>query len=288
MNIQGQPQKYGHLIVAGGTIIALIGFFFLPYVTMSSTTSPSSSSPQVYSAIQAASIQGFIWLEALLAAGILLIALLLAYSHNPFGMSQVALDKQVQRGIYTVIGVGLVSLLLQYVLMTTIPGAIVGMFSSNSPSITTSISSSVKNVAMGYNTGSWFYLVGMLAVIGGAVYALRAVRPAYAAQGQPSSYIPPTQYSQMNQQNQQNQQMPWQQPPSASPYQQNWQQPSAQPQPPQSAWQAPQEQYPPTQQAWQQPQQPQPPTQNPPTERTWPQQPPQQPYPPYPPSSTGQ
>src|SRR5579859_6666947 len=89
VNIQGQSQKYGHLIVVGGTIIALIGFLFLPYVTMSSTAASSSSSPFsslgitslpfTMSAIQAASYQGFTWLEALLAAGILLIALLLAY-----------------------------------------------------------------------------------------------------------------------------------------------------------------------------------------------------------------
>ena len=249
MNTQKQPQKYGNLIAAGGTVIALIGFFFLPYVTMSSTASASASStPLILSAIEAASVQGFIWLEALLAAGILLIALLLAFSHNPFGMSQLALDKQVQRGAYTIIGVSVVSLLLQYVLMTTIPGQMVGMYSSNIPGFTSETSTFVKTTATAYNVGSWFFLLGMLAVIGGAVYASGIIRPALATQiqGQPSSpYTQPAQDSQMPWQ------QPAQQPPSAPAptYQQDWQSPV---QSPQQAWQQPQNQYPPQQQ-WQPP-----------------------------------
>ena len=264
MNIQGQKQKYGHLIVAGGALIALIGFFFLPYVTMSSKAATSSSAPPlILSAIQAAAIEGFIWLDALLAVGILLLALQLAYSRNPFGMSQMALAKQVQRGIYIIIGVGVVSLLLQYILMTTIPGQYVGMVSSNTPGFSSEINSFVADVAMSYNTGSWFFLVGMLAVIGGGVYVLMQMRPAQVAPA--PSYVPPAQYPQMNQQNAQS--------PSAPTYQQNWQDP-AQSQPTQYS----QGQYP-NQQQWQQP-----PAGYPPTQQSWP---PQQPQPPYPPSSQG-
>lgn len=275
MNIQGQPRKYGHLIVAGGTVIALIGFLFLPYVTMSSTTADSSSQsfssegiaslPFTMSAIRAASYQGFIWLEALLAVGLLLTALLLAYSRNPFGMSKVALDKQVQRGVYALIGVGVVSLLLQYVLTSGIPGALMSMTTITSDAGATPQASPA--VAMDYSAGSWFYVVGMLAVIGGATYVLMQMRPAQVAPA--ASYVPPAQYPQMNQQNAQPQ------PPSAPPYQQNWQDP-AQSQPTQLS----QGQYP-NQQQWQQPQ---PPTGYPPTQQAWP---PQQPQPPYPPTSQG-
>lgn len=263
MNTQTQSQKYGNLIAAGGTVIALIGFLFMPYVTMSSTASAQAASqPLVLSALQAASIQGFIWLEALLAAGVLLVSLLLAFSHNPFGMSAVSLDKQIQRGAYTLIGVSVASLLLQFVLMTTIPGQFVGMFSSDTPGFSSGTNSFVSTTAMSYNAGSWFYLLGMLVVIGGAVYALGLIRtaPATQAQGfaQPSS---PYQQPQMPyEQPAQNPQMPWQQqvqqPPAAPGYQQqDWQSP-AQPiqpvQPQQPSWQQPQDQYPPQQQ-WQSP-----------------------------------
>lgn len=261
MNTQSQSQKYGNLIAAGGTVIALIGFLFMPYVTMSSTASAQAASqPLVLTAIQAASIQGFIWLEALLAAGVLLVALLLAFSRNPFGMSQVTLDKQMQRGAYTLIGVSVVSLLLQFVVMTTIPGQMVGMLSSNTPGFSSGASSFVSTTAMSYNVGSWFYLLGMLAVIGGAVYALGLIRTAPATQAQGVGQ-PPLPYAQPQMpyaQPPQNPQMPWQQPvqqpvqqPPAAPgyQQQDWQQPQAQP--PQQNWQ-PQDQYPPQQQ-WQQP-----------------------------------
>jgi hypothetical protein len=271
VNTQNQSQKYGNLIAAGGTVIALIGFLFMPYVTMSSTASPqAAATPLVLSALQAASIQGFIWLEALLATGILLVALLLAFSHNPFGMSQVPLAQQIQRGAYTLIGVSVVSLLLQFVLMTTIPGQMIGMYSTNEPGFSSATSSFVSTTAMGYNVGSWFYLLGMLAVIGGAVYALGLIRTAPATQaqgvGQPASpYAQPAQNPQMPYaQPPQNPQMPWQQPVQQQPVapgyqQQDWQQqPPVQPQQPN--WQTPQDQYPPQQQ-WQ---------------------------PPYPPSSPGQ
>lgn len=289
MNTQNQAQKYGNLIAAGGTVIALIGFLFMPYITMSSTASASAASqPLILSALQAASIQGFIWLEALLAAGVLLVALLLAFSRNPFGMSQVPFAQQMQRGAYTLIGVSVVSLLLQYVLMTTIPGQMVGMFSSNEPGFSTFVSSFVSTTATAYNVGSWFYLLGMLAVIGGVVYALGLIRtaPATQAQGVGQPPLPYAQPQMPYEQPPQNQQMPWQppvqQPPAAPVYQQQDWQPPAQPvqQPPaasvptyQQDWQPPAQPVQPQQQNWQPPQD---------------QYPPQQWQQPYPPSSPGQ
>ncbi len=260
MNTQTQSQKYGNLIAAGGTLIALIGFLFMPYITMSSTASPQAASqPLILTAIQAASVQGFIWLEALLATAALLVALLLAFSRNPFGMGQVPLDKQIQRGVYTLIGISVVSLLLQFVLMTTIPGQMVGMYSSNTPGFSSGVSSFVSTTATAYNVGSWFFLLGMLVVIGGAVYASGLIRtaPATQAQGfaQPSSPYqqPQMPYEQPAQNPQMPYQQPVQQPPAAPVYQQqDWQQPAQPVQPQQPNWQQPQDQYPPQQQ-WQQP-----------------------------------
>lgn len=97
-----ESQKNGQLIVIGGIVVALIGFFLIPFVTISTintqTQSQSQTQTQIssyaYSALQAASLQGFIWLDALLAVGILLVALLLAFKRNPFDMSRVPREKQ--------------------------------------------------------------------------------------------------------------------------------------------------------------------------------------------------
>ena len=245
MNMQAKSQKYGHLIAASGMVVALIGFFLIPFVTMSYTNTQSQTqiSLYTYSAIQAAGIQGFIWLDALLASGILLVALLLAFSRNPFGMSRVPLDKQVQLGAYALIGAIAARMLLQYIVMKTIPGSVIGMISSllSAAGSTSSALQSALNgisISMSYATGSWFYLVGMLIAIGGEIYALNAARPAAVVPAQVSSpNMPPVQSASAS----------WQQP--SSPYQQDWQQPN---QPPS---QPVQEQYPP-QQAWQAPQPP--------------------------------
>jgi hypothetical protein len=287
MNMQAKSQKYGHLIAAGGMVVALIGFFLIPFVTMSymNTQSQTQISSYTYSAIQAAGIQGFIWLDALLASGILLVALLLALSRNPFGMSRVPLDKQVRLGAYALIGAIAASMLLQYIVMTTIPGSLIGMFSSlfSTAGSTFSVLQSLLNgFSMSYATGSWFYFVGMLIAIGGEIYALYAARPAAVVPAQVSSpYMPPVQSESAS----------WQQP--SSPYQQGW------PQPNQPPSQPVQEQYPPQQYPPPQPNQPPsqpvqeqyPPQQYPPPQ---PNQPPSQPvqeqYPPqqYPPPQPNQ
>jgi len=202
MNMQAQSQKYGHLIAVGGMVVALISFFFIPFVTMSykNISSQTQISSYTYSALQAATLQGFIWLDALLAGGILLAALLLAFSRNPFDMSKVPLDRQIQRGAYVLIGASAASILLQYIIMTTIPGSVIGMFSSllsAAGSATSTIQSALNSIAMSYATGSWFYLVGMLIAIGGEIYALRAARPAAVVpalyQSAPASWQQPNQ-----------------------------------------------------------------------------------------------
>lgn len=215
------------------------------------TQSPQfqQSQTQIYSvtfsALQAASIQGFIWLDALLASSILLVALLLAFSRNPFDMNRVPLDKQVQWGTYALIGASVVSLLVQYIVMTTIPGGLRGMFSSlisASGSASSAIQSILNSISISYSTGSWFYLVGMLIAIGGEIYVLRAARPAAVVPTQVSSpYMPPVQSTPSS----------WQQP--SFPNQQDWQQPNQLP--PQHPSLPAQEQYPPRQ-PWQPPQPP--------------------------------
>ena len=310
-----QMQRNAQLIVAGGAIIAIIGFLFVPFVTMNTASSASTSSAvETYSGIQAAAVQGLVWLEFLLAAAILGVALLLAFSRNPFGMSQLSREKQLQRGIYTLIGLGVASLLLQYLLMVSIPGAYVGAYSSNIGLYTQGLKTYANYLSMSYAAGSWFYVVGMLAVLGGAGYALSLKNSALATQVQGQSpYAPmgqnqPYQQVQPYQQNVQNQQMGWQQPsspsnmtPAANPappsgamptYLQSWQTPDqsyqqapqqAPQQPQQQGWQQAQQGPYPTEQAWQQPQSG---TNYPPQQQqNWGQS---QQQPPYPPSTYGQ
>ena len=292
MNMQANSQKYGHYIAAGGMVLALISFFLIPFMTMTLTVpnlnplSPSSStvqsSSQTYTAIQAASLQGFVWLDALLAAGILLLALLLAFSHNPFGTTRIPLTKQIQWGIYAIIGASVLSLIVQFFVMRTVPASLIGMFSSlysSSSSQNSSVQTFLNETSMSYAAGSWIYLVGMLAAIGGAIYAFMSTRTPAVAPGQiPSPYMQPPASS------------PYMQPP-ASPYmtppaqqsipptQQSvpppWQQPNQPPSqyPPQPTQAAPGP-YPPTSQPWQQTP---PPQQQPaPNQQPW-QQPPQPP-----------
>jgi hypothetical protein len=238
MNMQAKSQKYGHLITAGGMVVALIGFFLIPFVTLTMSNLNTQSQPQIssetYSALQAASIQGFVWLDALLAGSILLVALLLAFSRNPFDMNRVPLNKQVQWGAYALIGASVVSLLVQYIVMKTIPGGLVGIFSSmlsTSASAFSAYQSFLNSISISYSTGSWFYLFGMLIAIGGEIYALRAGQPAAVVPAQ-VSYMPPGQSTPSS----------WQQP--SSPYQQDWQQPPPSPPaqeqyPPRRPWQPP-------------------------------------------------
>ena len=252
MNMQANSPKNGQLIAVGGMVVALIGFFLIPFVTISmssintqSQPSQTQTSSSTLSALQAASLQGFIWLNALLAVGILLVALLLAFSRNPFDMSRVPLEKQVQRGAYVLIGASVASLLVQYIVMQTIPGSLVGMFSSLSSASGSSSSyfqSISSGLSMSYTTGSWFYFVGMLIAIGGEIYALRAAHPSAVV---PAPIAPPNMLSTPGTPSS------WQQP--SSPYQQDWQQ--LYQQPPQYPSQPAQEQYPP-QQGWQPPQPP--------------------------------
>lgn len=253
--MQANSQKYGHLIAAGGMVLALISFFLIPFMTMTLTVpnlnpfSPQSStvqsSSQTFTAIQSASFQGFVWLDALLAGGILLLALLLAFSHNPFGTSRLPLNKQLQWGIYAIIGASVLSLLVQFIVMRTVPGSFAGMLSSvsaSSSSQNSEVQAFLNETSMSYSVGSWIYLVGMLAAIGGAIYAYMSTRPAAVSPAQiPSPYMqPPVSSPYMMPPTQQSAPPAWQQP----------NQPSAQ-YPPQPM----QEQYPPSQ-PWLQPQQP--------------------------------
>jgi hypothetical protein len=291
--MQANSQKYGHFIAAGGMVLALISFFLIPFMTMTLTvpnlnplapqSSTVQSSSETFSALQSASFQGFVWLDALLAAGILLLALLLAFSHNPFGTSRIPLNKQIQWGIYAIIGASVLSLLVQFFVMRTVPGSFVSMYTFSSNSQNSAIQTFENETSMSYAAGSWIYLVGMLAAIGGAIYAFMSTRSTAVAPGQiPTPYMQPPVSS------------PYMQPP-ASPYmmpptqqsipptQQSappaWQQPNQPPSqyPPQAA----PEQYPPSSQPWlQTPPPPQPPPQQPaPNQQPWqqPQQPPQPP-----------
>jgi hypothetical protein len=286
MNMQANSQKYGHFIAAGGMVLALISFFLIPFMTMTLTVpnlnplSPSSSTAQssseTFTALQSASFQGFVWLDALLATGILLLALLLAFSHNPFGTTRIPLTKQIQWGIYAIIGASVISLLVEFFVMRTVPGSFVSMytFSTGSSSQTAAIQTFENETSMSYAAGSWIYLVGMLAAIGGAIYAFMSTRSTAVAPGQiPSPYMQPPASPYMVPPTQQ----------SIPPTQQNvpppWQQPNQPPSqyPPQPTQAAP-GQYPPTSQPWQQtpPPQQQPPQQPAPNQQPW-QQPPQPP-----------
>jgi hypothetical protein len=194
--------------------------------------------------------QGALWFLPFLALVGLALTGLLLYRDIPFGKAINATPvAQKKWGNYALIGIGALSVLVQIVLIASLGSQI-----QNSPGI--SGSGSALNVSAGGHVGFWLYMLGMVAVAGGAIFLL--VQENRSALPLSASYPPgtslPDPYAQPN---------PYpteQYPPSQNPY------PAGQYPPPQNPY--PTGQYPP-------PQNPYPAGQYPPTSY-----PPQPPYPP--------
>ena len=260
-----KEQRYRGYVIAGiGGIVAFIAFF-LPYLTYSQFGGSISAN-----ASQAASFNGLLWIELLIAIAAAAIPALLIYRSNPLGSATTPIEKQIRWGIYGLIGAGALGVLAQFIFAITV----------NSYSI---LGVSLTSLGVGYGFGYWLYLLSAIAIVVGGVMAYRTM-PALIAGQSSWQYPSSTQYP---------------------PYGQQYPAPPTQYPPYQSADQTPYPsypaQYPPADQQQYQPtelKQPYPPTgpqqyqpteyQQPPYQQQYPpqQQYPQQQYPPqqYPPS----
>ena len=270
VNTTANLRKQASLVAGIGALVAMVAFLLLPYLIFTVTiTDTQSSPPQTHSASITLGtsfisiLAGLIWVEALLAIAILVIATLLLSKDAPFGAATAPVETQVRRASYAVIVLGIAGIAYHFLFISTI-GA--GQMFSLFQSLTTDTNSVANQLtqshlsaspSMANALGSWIYLLGMVAAIVGGVLLLRAVSPQEVAQ--PQSWPQYAQYSQPSQPLQPQPQA-WQQPSQplpqqgwlpAQPQQQGWQ-PTQQAQQPQG-WQQP----PQSQQSWQQPPHPQ-------------------------------
>jgi len=262
VNTTANLRKQASLVAGIGALVAIVAFLLLPYLIFTVTiTDTQSSPPQTHSASITLGtsfisiLAGLIWVEALLAIAILVIAALLLSRDAPFGAATAPVETQVRRASYAVIVLGIAGIAYHFLFISTI-GA--GQMFSLFQSLTTDTNSVANQLtqshlsaspSMGNALGSWIYLLGMVAAIVGGVLLLRAVSPQEVAQ--PQSW---PQYAQYSQPSQPLPQQGWQpaqpQQPQAwptQPQQQGWQQTQQAQQP--QGWQQP----PQSQQSWQQP-----------------------------------
>jgi len=256
------PQNRGYLIAGIGALVALLAFLLLPYIAITSKTVASStgftgitSSTSYYftttlnataltqsegngfspfAATSAGQGEGTLWLLPILALVAMVLTGLLLYREQPFGkMVNAPVENQRKWSNYGLIGIAALSVLIQIITITN-------MNSQITANNTSSSGSGITSVTTTNHIGFWLYLLGMVAVGGGAIFLMvQANKQGHAALSMPvtnMSAVPPSQ--------------PWQSPvssvppnPYAQPYspgsQQEWAQPSQPAQPPYPAQQWP-------------------------------------------------
>ena len=230
MDMLKQQKNRGYVIAGGAAIIAFIAFF-LPYVTASYLGASASAS---------GTSGGWLWFEEIGAIVSIVVAAVLIFRNNAFGLTNMPVEKQVKYGRITLLVAGGLALLLHLLFLIGYQSEFGG---GTLGGLTTGFS-------FGLGFGWFLFLIAAIGMVVGAVLAYRQPLPAYAASqsqyGQYGQQYPPqsTQY-----------------PPYQQPY------PPADQQPQYPPYQAQQPQYPEQPQQYppmQQPQQPQQPQQYPP------------------------
>lgn len=151
MNTLKEERNRGYVIAGIGGVVAFIAFF-LPYVSGSIYASGYGIS------WSGSTIGGGLYFELLAALAAIAVPLVLIYSKNAFGLTNMPPDKQIRAGIFTIIGAGIVGLLCELILAinhNTIDGI------------------DLTTYAVGLNIGWWLYLLSAMAIIVGGVMALR-------------------------------------------------------------------------------------------------------------------
>ncbi|HZS76843.1 MAG TPA: hypothetical protein VFA41_09540 [Ktedonobacteraceae bacterium] len=176
-------KNRGYVIAGMGGIVAFIAFF-LPYVSTPVAALSLSGS-------QVTQFQGLLWLELLVAIAAIVVAALLIYRSNPFGMATTPVEKQIRWGIYGLIGAGALGVLMQIIFA-------IGLNSISFMGV------SITSVGVGLGFGYWLYFLAVVAVGVGGIYAMRIG----AATAQPWMYN-----SQSTQYPPYSSQLPYSQPP---------------------------------------------------------------------------
>ena len=153
---QTLQQNAGSLAAGIGGIVALFAFLFLPYITIT-----AGLFGQSVNATTIGSSQGLIWFEALLAIGAVVVAALLVFRRNLFGMVRSPMTTQTHPGIhaYTLIAIGALGILGQL------------LFALNLSNYNYE-GGSIMSMGVSYSVGFWLYLLAMTAVTVGGALAL--------------------------------------------------------------------------------------------------------------------
>lgn len=162
-----QQKNRGYVVAGISAIVALLAFLFLPYISYS--VGPFGGS---MGGTQIAGSQGLLWLEALLPLVAIVLAALLVFRSNPFGMTNTPIATQIRWGVYSLLGAGSLSLLIHFILALNASNSIQGVTSN--PFLS-------NFVSVGFGFGYWLYLLAAIAMIVGAVMTLRMPMSAFDA-----------------------------------------------------------------------------------------------------------
>ena len=156
-----KEQRYRGLVIAGiGGIVGFI-FFFVPYLTYSSVSGVSNPISLSFSGEQ---IGGWLWLEFIATLVAIAIPIALIYRSNPFGLSNVPLEKQIRYGIFAIIGAGAIAVLVNFIFALNQNSIVVYWYGAP---ISYVPGSNTVNLSVGF----WFFMIPILSL--GVSLALR-------------------------------------------------------------------------------------------------------------------
>ena len=220
-----QEQNRGYVIAGGAAIIAFIAFF-LPYVSVSGTLVglvPVSAS--------GSSVGSWLWIEFLGVLVVIAVSAVFLFRSNLLsGTVNMPIGQQIKYGKYLLLGGSILALLIHLLFLLNYSALGLGYVGINAAY------SVVVNMSLSF--GYWLFMLAVIAMVVGSVFALRtpvaAVAQTYGQQYPPQSTPYP----------------PYQQPYPTADQQPQQPYPTAdqQPQQPYSPYQNPQQlqQYPPT------------------------------------------
>src|SRR5579863_3195418 len=158
VDVLKQQQNRGYVIAGGAAIIAFIAFF-LPYVTASYLGFSNSAS---------GASGGWLWLEELGAIVAIGVAAVLLFRNNAFGLSNMPVERQVRLGRFVLLGAGILALLMHLLFLIGYQSEVGG-----------SLITTTSGFSIGLGFGYWLFMLAAIAVIVGAVMALRQPILAY-------------------------------------------------------------------------------------------------------------
>lgn len=175
INTIKQQKNRGYVIAIVGAVLALFAFSFLPFATYLIPDGDFELGIIWYNAtsLSAANFDQFTQLSGMLTFITLLLAVLLTFRTNPFGMAKTSIDMQRRRTMYAMLGMSGLSILIY-----------LGEVINNSISYV-----GFSSVGLGF----WLYLLGVGIVIIGSIVALRTRSSSLPPQAQREWQPPPTQ-----------------------------------------------------------------------------------------------